>query len=80
MEGGTDPRETAQAVGGTWERAARRVRRLAAQRGVALDEERRLLYDIREVIALRHRLEVARRRPWGDRWLRRALARLVGSP
>jgi hypothetical protein len=75
MEGGTDPRETAQAVGGTWEREARRVRRLAAQRGVALDEERLLLYDIRELMALCHRLETAPR--WDERRLVRALARLV---
>jgi hypothetical protein len=75
MEGGTDPRETAQAVGGTWEREARRVRRLAAQRGVALDEERLLLYDIRELMALCHRLETAPR--LDERRLVRALARLV---
>lgn len=65
----------AEPVGGTWELAARRVRRLAAQRGVALDEERLLLYDVGELGALYHRLEAAP--PWGD-WRRGVLARFVG--
>ncbi len=64
--------------GGTWERAASRLRRSAAQQSVVLDEERLLLFDVREVMTLHHRLEATaqRRRP-GDRRLHQALARLV---
>jgi hypothetical protein len=52
----------AEPVEGTWERTAHRVRLLAAQRGGILNEERLLLFDIRELMTLYHCLGAARRR------------------
>lgn len=46
---------------GTWEREARRIALLAAEQYLPLDEEALLLYDVRELSALRRRLESARR-------------------
>ena len=45
---------------GTWEREARRVALLAAEQCRPLDEETLLLYDVRELPALRRRLESGR--------------------
>ena len=50
----------------------------AARARRAANEERLLRYDIRELIALHHRLETAQQR--NDRRLVRALSRLVVSP
>ena len=47
--------------GGTWSEEARRVRLLAAELGVALDDERLIFYDIRELMALHLRLRRALR-------------------
>jgi hypothetical protein len=45
--------------GGTWNEEARRVRLLAAEVGVALDEETLILYDIRDLMSLHLRLRSA---------------------
>ena len=44
---------------GTWGREARRVLLLAGELGVALDEEDLILSDVRELMALRLRLQRA---------------------
>jgi len=53
---------------GAWAREARRVRYLAAELNITVDEETLILSDVREVAALRLFLQVARRRglPWPD--------------
>ena len=63
-------------VEGAWEWNARVVRRLAARRGITLDEDRLLLYDVRDLMALRHCVETALGRR--DRQLGRAIGRLLG--
>lgn len=61
--------------GGTWEREARCVAMLAGELGLALNAEALLLADVREVMALRQRLQAALGRP---RWRRmRNLNRFV---
>jgi hypothetical protein len=51
--------------GDAWGRAARRVRQLAAEAGVKLDEDELVLLDIRELHALSTRLSTTRnRRGW----------------
>jgi hypothetical protein len=53
---------------GTWSREARRVSLLAAELGAVLDEETFILCDVRDLMALRLRLQRAlageARRPW----------------
>jgi hypothetical protein len=44
---------------GTWNEEARRVRLLAAEVGVALDEETLIFYDIRDLMSLHLRLRSA---------------------
>ena len=45
--------------GGTWSEEARRVRLLAAELGVALDDETLIFYDIRDLMSLHLRLQGA---------------------
>ena len=45
--------------GGMWNEEARRVRLLAAELGVALDDEALIFYDIRELMSLHLRLQRA---------------------
>jgi hypothetical protein len=45
--------------GGTWSEEARRVRLLAAELGVALDDETLIFYDIRDLMSLHLRLRRA---------------------
>ncbi|HKO25322.1 MAG TPA: hypothetical protein VJY65_11375 [Chloroflexota bacterium] len=45
--------------GGTWNEEARRVRLLAAEVGMALDEETLIFYDIRDLMSLHRRLRRA---------------------
>ena len=45
--------------GGTWNEEARRVRLLAAELGVALDDEALIFYDIRDLMSLHLRLRRA---------------------
>ena len=45
--------------GGTWSEEARRVRLLAAELGVALDDETLIFYDIRDLMSLHLRLQRA---------------------
>ncbi len=57
---------------GTWEREAQRVGVLAADLGLALDPEQLILSDVRDLVALRLRLQASRfraRRPHGGRAL-----------
>jgi hypothetical protein len=63
-------------VGGTWEQAAHRVRQLAGQQGVVLDEEELHLLDVREVLDLHRRLQRGMRR--NDPRRLQALTRLAG--
>lgn len=44
---------------GTWSREARRVTLLAGELGVALDDETLIRYDVRELMAMRLRLQRA---------------------
>ena len=45
--------------GGMWNEEARRVRLLAAELGVALDDEALIFYDIRDLMSLHLRLQRA---------------------
>lgn len=45
---------------GTWEREAQRVSVLAADLGLALDPEQLILSDVRDLVALRLRLQASR--------------------
>ena len=51
--------------GGTWSEEARRVRLLAAELGVALDDETLIFYDIRDLTSLHLRLRRALHRRAG---------------
>lgn len=55
-------------IEGSWEREARRVAALAGELGVALDEQRILYFDVRELVTLRLRLQAALERPEQWRW------------
>jgi hypothetical protein len=47
---------------GTWEREAQRVSVLAADLGLPLDPEQLILSDVRDLVALRLRLQASRSR------------------
>ena len=53
---------------GTWNREARRVARLAAAQGLCLDAESLLLRDVRELQAMRQRLQRGLDRHGLRRW------------
>lgn len=50
---------------GTWEREAHRVAVLSADLGTPLDAEQLALSDVRDLVALRLRLQASRRRTHG---------------
>jgi hypothetical protein len=58
------------ACGGTWMEQARRVTLLAGELDVALDEQALILYDVRDLLALRRRLERALQAPPWRPWTR----------
>lgn len=56
-------------IEGSWAREARHVVALAGELGIALDDERILLFDVRELVTLRLRLQEALDRSRRRRWL-----------
>src|SRR5689334_17723117 len=68
---GTDGMQGHGVGGGTWMEQARRVRLLAAELDVVLDEQALIVCDVRDLLALGRRLQedlrAAARRPWMGR-------------
>jgi hypothetical protein len=56
------------AAGGTWAEQARKVVLLAGELGIALDEQALVLCDVRDLLALRGRLEGLLHAPTRRRW------------